>query len=124
MGATWKYNILPHSHNNKPPAQLCEQEWTPHHIVYPFGTVRNIPDSRAKTKLSDRARPVRFLYDLSNSVIAILHSDTGQIGKASLADFKPHHHNLDPAITMASAFKTYNLQAIPTDIYEATLTPQ
>lgn len=120
IDATWKYNILPHTQTNTPPAQRWERDWQPPQYILPFGTKGSIPDFRTKTKLADRARPVRFLHNISNSIIAVLHSDTGQTGTVRLNDFRPHHPALDPSMSIASAFKAFRIQPIPTKIDKAT----
>lgn len=105
MDAVYKYNIMPHYIAKAAPASKWMHNWTPPSFVFPFCTIGMIPDPRPKLKLANRGCPVRFLYNICNKIICVLMLDTHKTATARLEYLKPHHPNLDPATTLASAIQ-------------------
>lgn len=50
--------------------------------------------------------------------------DSSKIASVRLTDFNPHHPALDPTMHLASAFRTFKIQAIPDHINASTPPPQ
>lgn len=124
LDAVYKYNHIPHSTTNHAPTSLWNPQSKFPPLIYPFGTIGTIVDcNAAKTKLSSRSRPVRFLHNINHSHLKCLFLDTNRETNCRYDDFQPYHPAFDPSFLAGSAFKVFHHNPIPTKIQNTTPPP-
>lgn len=125
IDATYKYNILPHSTTGRVPLYHWNSKALRSHMVIPFCAAVwvPIPPVKTKTKLTHRARPARYLYQLNSTPIFVLLIYSIARANYRTVDIRPIHLALNPSLTLSSAFRTRFNNPHSTIITPATAAP-